>query len=134
MRHHYIDILSRIPEEPAWFDENGVPRYQPFQPSAVANIYAREVALLRICCQSCRRPFTVALSRSAYDPLPLADEISQRSITYGDPPNLDCCPAGPTMTSDTERVLEFWQFNVQSQLLWVRKPNAEIVLDETSDC
>jgi DNA-directed RNA polymerase subunit N (RpoN/RPB10) len=59
MLQHYEDILSRISEPPRWFDEQGVPRYCEFAPDRIAN--ARECALLAIECQSCGRPFIVAL-------------------------------------------------------------------------
>ena len=61
MLQHYEDILSRIAEPPRWFDEQGVPRYCEFAPDRIANIHAQECALLAIECQSCGRPFIVAL-------------------------------------------------------------------------
>src|ERR1700681_1058651 len=64
MLQHYEDILSRIAEPPRWFDEQGVPRYCDFAPDRIANIHARECALLAIECQSCGRPFIVALDGS----------------------------------------------------------------------
>jgi hypothetical protein len=40
MYRRYDDILSRIAEEPTWFDEHAVPRYCTFAPDQIANIYA----------------------------------------------------------------------------------------------
>ena len=119
MNHHYSDIRDRIAEEPTWWDEDAVPRYCKFAPSEVSNIYAEEVVLLLIACQSCGHEFPVALSRASHGGLSaivrgiktptLTELVRSGSIWYGDPPNIYCCPAGPTMTSDTIKVLEFWR-------------------------
>lgn len=117
MNHHYNDIRSRIAEPPRWFDENGVPRYDDFSPRDVANIYAREAVLVRIACQGCGARFDVAFSRDRIgwkcgkmvELPPLADSIRDGSLHYGDPPNIGCCPAGPTMNCDDLRVLEYWR-------------------------
>ena len=101
MLQHYEDILSRIAEPPRWFDEQGVPRYCEFAPDRIANIHARECALLAIECQSCGRPFIVALdagtanhnviSRPGQERewRTLADIIRSHQIEYRDPPNVD---------------------------------------------
>lgn len=121
MLPHYEDILSRIAEPPRWFDEQGVPRYCEFAPHRIANIYARECALLAIECQSCGRPFVVALDDRAANHnvistpgqekewRTLADIIRSHQIEYRDPPNVECCPDGATQTSITRRVLEYWE-------------------------
>ena len=62
MNHHYKDILSRIPDPPRWFDENATPRWDDFNPYSVADIYADQVALMLISCQSCDTMFDVAFS------------------------------------------------------------------------
>lgn len=110
MHCNYADITSRIAEPPAWYDEHAVPRYCEFTPDAVANIYADEVALLEIKCQCCDMRFKVAVS---------SDRLSKNSVTYwlkgtptwgwGDPPNVGCCPAGPSMQSELVAVLEVWR-------------------------
>ena len=38
----------------------------------------------------------------------LSERIRDMTIAYGDPPNIGCCPAGPTMNSVPRRVLEYW--------------------------
>jgi hypothetical protein len=126
VNHHYQDIRSRIPEPPLWWDEFAVPRYCPFAPREAANIYAQEVVLLRIECQRCAREFDVAGSWSMIDEArgvrrPSADVST---LCYGDPPHVDCCPAGPTMNSIAIRVLEFWTRDAQHE--WVRIPGLEI--------
>lgn len=129
MHNSYRDITSRITEDPAWFDENGVPRYGVFTPNALPDIYADECALVEIACQDCRTRYRVAFSsskmsrvmtamrlgqdHSAIPNRPIADAIRCGAIDYGDPPNHghDEGCAGPTMTSDAVRVLEYWSRN-----------------------
>jgi hypothetical protein len=119
MFQHYSDILTRIAEPPRWFDEQGVPRYCQFAPAEIANIYAHECALLEIACQGCGQTFIVALDQKAANEsiaMPgqkaqwqkLAELIRSHRIEYSDLPNVDCCGAGPSMTSVTKRVLEYW--------------------------
>lgn len=118
MHRYYKDILERVSEPPKWFDENAVPRFCEFSPEEVAYIYAREVALVMIECQACAIPFKVALTElNLRDVLwdsggkkikNISDLIADRSIHYGDPPNIDCCGTGPTMNSVAIRVLEYW--------------------------
>lgn len=129
----YRDIRDKISDPPMWFDENAVPRYVPFSPRELSNIYAREAALVEIACQNCQTKFKVAFSRCAMDdvqsqmmgvgPVTLAETIKEKTIHYGDPPNIGCCPAGPTMNSDPLRVLEFW---TREELEWVRDYALEI--------
>jgi len=139
MNCDYEDIRSRIPEQPKWFDEEGVPRYCDFSPCKVANIYADEVALAGITCQGCGTRFKVAFSRSrnsamvaqvmghTWVPPSLADQIRSKEIHYGDPPNTGCCPAGPTMNSEPRRVLEYWQR--EAGIDWKRDPSLEIDIE-----
>lgn len=106
MNHHYRDIRDEIPHmEPRWWDEYAVPRYCAHSPDEVANIYADEVAFVEIACQDCGQRFLVAFSRSHGPPL---SEVSGE-LHYGDPPNVGCCPAGPTMNSVPLRIVEFWR-------------------------
>lgn len=120
MHCHYRDLLSRIAEPPLSFDEHAVPRFEAFAPNRVSNIYAREAALVWIACQSCGRRFDVAFSDPmASNSLPegaqregkrpmIRDHIRAGTLHYGDPPNVDCCPAGATMNSVPRQVLEYW--------------------------
>lgn len=129
MNHHYDDIRSRIPEPPRWWDEHAVPRYVAFSPREIANIYARECVLLLIACQDCGREFPVCMSWDLMDQVRhreerLAEQIKKREIHYGDPPNIYCCPAGPTMNSVPRRVLEFWRMGDNHE--WVRDGALEV--------
>lgn len=133
MNCDYSDIRDKIAETPQWFDEGAVPRYVAFSPRKLSNIYAREAALVEIACQNCQTSFRVAFSRCTMDdvrarmagrePKTLADTILAKTIHYGDPPNIGCCPAGPTMNSDPLRILEFWK---QVDFEWERDPVFEI--------
>lgn len=123
MHNRYEDILKRIDEAPIWFDEFGVPRYDAFSPQRLGNIYAMEAALAEISCQGCGRLFRVALT----DVFPrkgfaLSDEIRLRRVHYGDPPNVDCCAAGPTMNSVMREILEYWYRDYEVDTNWRRDP------------
>lgn len=130
MNHHYEDIRSRISEEPRWWDEHAVPRYCDFKPTEVADIHADEAVLIVIACQSCGHRFKVALTSSRWSRLDLTTKRSRPKLSeypvgevgWGDPPNIDCCGAGPTMTSDTVGVLEFWELQ---DFEWTRRPDLE---------
>jgi hypothetical protein len=139
MNHHYKDIRDRIAEPPQWFDENAVPRYCPFAPNETANIYAQQIVLLRIRCQNCGRPFDVCMSWCETDTIlgravsSLEEQVRERVIHYGDPPNTECCPSGPTMNSEPDRVLQFWRhagWRAEDGSVpaspWVRVPALEV--------
>lgn len=132
MHHDYADILDAAgaDREPRWWDENGVPRFCDFHPQASGYIYASEAVLLGITCQGCGHPFRVCMTQGdmSYSWWPLekppyedgvrcvfkkwptlAERVEAGEIEYGDPPNVGCCAAGPTMSSVPRRVLEFWR-------------------------
>lgn len=56
----YDDLFTLAQREPLWWDECRVPRFSPFSPGDVNNIYADEVALCEVACQECNRKFLVA--------------------------------------------------------------------------
>jgi hypothetical protein len=143
MHTEYDDIRSRIAESPTWFDEYAVPRYGKFHPRQLANIYAREGVLVEIVCQGCGHKFDVALSilNLSHDALTdyaldkkgepiktIADLIRAHRIHYGDPPNVRCCAAGPTMNSIPKRIIEYWKRDVPGD--WERLPDLEIDLND----
>jgi hypothetical protein len=136
MHNAYQDIRTRISEPPLWWDEYAVPRYVPFTPREVGNIYAREVVLLEIACQACSTRYHVAMSfdmiQHALGRASLADRINDGSIHYGDPPN--ACPApclaGASMNCFDLRVVEFWR---RERLDWIRDPALERVLPDITD-
>lgn len=113
MHNDYSDIRDRIQEQPKWFDECAVPRYCDFAPRETANIYAEQRVLAEVDCQNCGRMFRVAFSWGVLDGCrgvpSLEQDIRDRALHYGDPPNIQCCPAGPTMNSVMRRVVEFWR-------------------------
>lgn len=131
MNQSYKDIISRIPEEPKWWDHNGTPRYDEFHPDLSPDIYTDECVLILIRCQNCHHKFEVEMSRSPY--ALYSPEVGRNSfatniphIYYGDPPNIGCCPSGPTMSSDSLRILQYWK---REKFDWVRKPEFEVELE-----
>ena len=135
MNCSYQDILSRIDEAPTWWDENAVPRFRQFHPLEAASIYAEEVALVEIACQGCGEKFHVAISQTVYDRLnpkggmrPKMSE-GKYTLSYGDPPNIPCCDAGPTMTSISLRIVEFWSRTISKNHRWERFPELEVVYE-----
>jgi len=110
MHYNYTEITS-VMGDPLWWDEHAIPRYKPFHPDHCANIYACEVVFLEIACQSCEHRFNVAMSRSYYQ------DQWEFPPHYGDPPNIDCCAAGPTMNVELIRVIEHWK---QDKHEWVQ--------------
>lgn len=123
MNNEYRDIRDRIAEPPKWWDEFAVPRYCEFAPRHAANIYAREAALIATECQACRTPFLVCLTAGRGR---IAAAVKDRSLHYGDPPNVECCAGGPSMNCVDVRVVEFWRRDVAD---WERDPSLEIDLE-----
>jgi hypothetical protein len=129
MRRKYTDITSRITENPLWWDFYGVPRYEPFTYQMSSDVYADEVLLLKIACQACATEFNVEVSRCKYEKLPkLADNI--KDVFYGDPPNTSCCQVGPTMSSISLYIIEFWE---RDNLKWRRRTDLENIQIESLD-
>lgn len=148
MNQSYGDITDKL-GEPLWWDECGVPRYEPFTPGLCNDIYAEQAVLMKIACQGCGREFLVADSWSKIDAVmspsgtSLVDMVKNRTIHYGDPPNYGCCAAGPTMNCEDLEVVEFWKRNheefvgpdrivkdVEKYFEWKRVPELEVVLME----
>lgn len=130
MHHLYADILSRIKEDPAWYDSNGVPRFGKFTPDSCPNIYAKEVCLLAIRCQSCHQQFKVELHMDLVQQMQfdsnvtLAGWIRGGTIHYGDPPRHDCA-IGNAMNCDDLEVIEYWH---RPKSEWIRDSSLEIIL------
>lgn len=132
VKQNYSDIMSRIKDDPAWWDANGVPRWCDYHPSSGASIYATESALVEIACQAC---FKIFLCEVSWDQYTLAwtgkkfPSLSEdlEGLAYGDPPNMGCCPAGPTMTSVSLRVHQFW---ARENGMWKRQPQNEIEIQK----
>lgn len=120
MKQNYSDILSRIKDSPLWWDECGVPRYEPFHPSQLNCIYSKEAVLFLIRCQACGRSFEVAAAGHIFGGTEsLANAILDHHLHYGDPPNAGCCAAGPTMNSEPISVLSYWHMD---KFEWVERP------------
>lgn len=130
MLESYLDIRKRIPEPPKWFDAHGVPRYGDFHPSLSVNVYASEVLLYEIACQSCLRRFLVEENWSHLSindimakrkTPPLSERVVRAEIHYGDPPcfgDEGCC-AGATMNCLDVKTVQFWS-RVNDQREWSR--------------
>jgi hypothetical protein len=103
MKQEYSDITEKL-GKPLWWDEAGCPRYAPFQPCMANDFYAKEVALIRVKCQSCEEEFLVCVSSGEQNKKPLSQ---RKTLFYGDPPR-GCCGVGATMTSEFVAVVESW--------------------------
>jgi hypothetical protein len=131
MHCDYKDIRSKL-GNPIWFDEHAVPRYCDFNPEAVANIYAREVALVEIACQGCDKRFKVAFSWASFESTqgvpvpPISERIIKKELFYKDPPNVGCC-SGVCSLSVPVLVLQFWKYG-RSPTDWTRLTNLEVLL------
>lgn len=119
MKASYEDILKRIPEEPKWYDTNGTPRYDDFLPDNCPNIYARQVILLRIACQACRKVFDVEMHGDWYGLIK-----RPKNLHYGDPPSHGC--VGDTMNCEDLEVLQVW---AKENFDWERYPEEEGIIE-----
>jgi hypothetical protein len=121
MKQKYSDIMSRISAQPLWWDSNGVPRYDEFSYHMRFDTYADEVVLLRIACQACAKEFDAEVSWSRLSKRPSMSSET-KNIWYGDPPNVGCCSVGPTMSSISLHVIQFWKRSTEG---WRRCPEFE---------
>lgn len=151
MYQPYLDIMDRL-GVPLWWDENGVPRYEPFEPRLCADIYNRYCALIEIRCQACGKLFPVASSWSikASPSWAESDVVWDESgkiarpksgfptpdnsgfCGYGDAPfhPLDGQCSGTTMMTDVVRVLQFWTRAGHEDK---RCPEYEVEINESSE-
>lgn len=127
MKHYFAEIMAAM-GQPRWFTESGYPRYVKFSPDECENIYASECLLMEIACQGCGKIFRVSLNSGLMEETSLSDIINEyKYIHYGDPPNMACCLAGPTMNCIDLRIIEFWQRDGGE---WARVPELEIELED----
>jgi hypothetical protein len=142
MLRDYDDIKTKL-GDPIWYDDNGVPRYDPFKPD-MCGVYDDQVVLLEIACQDCGKKFKVAecwdkhramwkaienrnwIDINSIEPLPT--KSGKWFYHYGDPPNHGC--VGDTMNSEPIRVLEFWH---KEDFKWVRDVSQEIEWESDDD-
>ena len=143
MNIEYRDIIERA-GPPDWWSPGGVPRYGEMSPDEI-DVYATQAAFYRIRCQGCGEPFIVAASWSLMQAtmehmnrVGAIEDVSQLALTsiraqleqgeglsYGDPPNIRCCPPGPTMSSEFSEVIAYYE-RKQGTLEWIRVPEVEV--------
>lgn len=137
MKANYEDIKALTSKEPVWYDMNGVPRYAKFHPNLCPNIYATEVILLKIQCQSCEKPFLVEMHWDYHNNQQSISDAIQKGnlgyIHYGDPPRHGIgkdgeryCYAGDTMNAESVKIVEFWVKTIE----WERLPQYEIAWED----
>lgn len=141
MHRRYDDIILRISSAPVWWQEGGVPRYDPFHPETSTGVYAQEAAVAEIATQCCETTFLVLIETNMVDRR-IAAMIRDESLRYGDPPNVYCCEAGvPSHSTVMLRVIEYWaradQTYVEDNRItddayyrWVRDCSLEIVFND----
>lgn len=139
----YEDIRKRIQIAPLWYDDNGTPRYDRFNPDMLG-VYDQWAMCVEIACQRCGIRFLVGRgwTREAFckhgvefRDLPSREDVE--SFHYGDPPRHGC--VGDTMNCDDIRVVEFWRKDCKcagkfhendcGRFEWRRDPELEIRLD-----
>jgi hypothetical protein len=109
----FKDIIKRA-GKPKWYDENGTPRYGKFHPDMSPNIYAEQVLLIQIGCQSCPKKFLVEMNYCKFHQVhyrcPRGPfKIEGRIPHYGDPPIHGC--VGDTENCEDIKIVEFWNRN-----------------------
>jgi len=158
----YEDIIEAAgAQRPLWWDQNGVPRFRSHHPNLASDIYAEQVVLLRIACQSCLHEQLVQMTWGPGDALrslirdewaalrkgerfdaeaparSLADAVRDGTLHYGDPPHHavgdsgDFCHAGCTMSAWSLRVEEFWK---RADWDWGRVSELEVVMPDGKPC
>jgi len=130
MHRSYSDLTNRL-GEPLWWDEQAVPRYDPFGPHEMG-VYDRMVWLYEIRCQDCPKRMKVAGAWNGMDYAELMRFLDHPSANiwtpldahYGDPPRHNCPGAGETMNCYDLEVLEVWGQDIE-HWGWVRRPELE---------
>jgi hypothetical protein len=137
MLRSYSDITDRL-GPPLWWDEQGCPRYDAFEPRMLG-VYESWVCLYEIACQACDQRFKVAESWNEMSlrgrpsqPLSFRADVTIEDLCrlhYGDPPRHECLGAGETMNCLDLRILEFWAKDRDhaspTWFEWVRVPEVE---------
>lgn len=130
MHQIYKEILDAFDTPPLWFTEGGFPRWCEKHPANCDDIYADQVVFAVIGCQGCMKTFKVAFSsnkmaRLMGEQVCLLSQINNRSLHYGDPPNVQCCPAGPTMNSQLLLIEQVWERDLEKLQTWQRLQDFE---------
>lgn len=133
----YRDIRSKL-GAPIWHDENGVPRYDEFNPKLLG-IYDDYAAYFLVECQSCRKHFPCAIGKSKYvfesNEMKTIENMNQfidEYIMWGDAPwhDDDQQCAGTTMGSSVVKLLSVWERkDVDWEELEVTQSMTDLVAD-----
>jgi hypothetical protein len=122
MHSNYRDILQLAKGVPLWHDQNGTPRYLPFEPSLCPDIYSHTVVLAEIACQDCGRKFAVEMHAGTWD---WRGGAMPSKWHYGDPPVHGC--VGDTENCEDLAILEAWHREGIGD--WRRHPEFEGLID-----
>ena len=131
MNRHYDDLLTLADRKPSFFQQGGVPRWTAFQAGDSTSPYTVDCAIVEIACQLCDMRFHVLMESGSRDKQTILERIRAKSLWYLDPPNVGCCRGGTSMTSETVRVLEYWERAETFQ--WKRNPEAEVAFRRSQD-
>lgn len=131
MNRRYEDLMALTPEPPTFFQKDGVPRWEAFEPGRSTDVYSVEAVTMEISCQVCDARFHVLMERESHGgKKTLAERILDGSIHYGDPPNTGCCDCGPSMNSEPVRILGHWS---RTGWEWTRDPSLEVSMRRLGD-
>jgi len=121
MHENYNDIKDKIKEEPQWYDQNGVPRYAPFNVDLCPDIYSNMIGLFWIECQECGQAFNAEMHANYW-----SKELHEPPAKwhYGDPPAHGC--VGDTMNCVDIKVIEIWH---RERFDWERLTEYEVMMD-----
>lgn len=108
MKARYSDIHTKA-GVPLWYDETGVPRYAPFEPSLCGDSLARQAALLKAACIHCRRDCYVAVSCQRTDLDILSDLAARGMALYGLLPHFGHC--GRANSGEMLGVVSVWRLS-----------------------
>jgi len=131
MNRQYDDLLALTDRKPSFFQMGGVPRWEDFQPGSSTGVSTVDCAIAEISCQLCDTRFHVLMESSRSDKQTILEAIRAMTLAYRDPPNTGCCRAGPSMTSEMVRVLEYWE-RIET-FHWKRDPSAEVAFRRSQD-
>ena len=131
MNRRYDDLLSMSDRKPSFFQAGGVPRWSDFRAGESTDKYAHDCAIVEIACQLCDMRFHVLMESTSRDRKTIAEAIRGNALYYRDPPNVGCCDAGPSMTSLTIAVVEYWRR--EETFLWRRDPSLEVAFRQIGD-
>lgn len=131
MKRAYDDLLSLTGRKPSFFQAEGVPRWADFQPGDSTSPYAVDCAIVEIACQLCDMRFHVLMESTSRDRTTVEEQIRTSTLAYRDPPNVGCCPGGPSTTSETVRVIEYWRR--QRTFTWERDGTLETAFRRVGD-